>query len=101
VIPVLKHEGKEFRFLSLTTGGYVGIQFGQISSHSPFDEERNRTELLAQLNTISGVQLMSDAIHKYPTFGMDLLGTEEALDRFLSTIDWAIETARAGTRNKI
>ena len=101
VIPVFKHEGEEFRFLSLTTGGHVQIPFGQISSRPPFDEEGNRMELLAQLNTISGVQLMSDAIHKYPTFGMDLLATEEALDRFLSTIDWAIETAKAGTRNKV
>lgn len=88
-MPIYKNIfGKNFLF-AVWTYGRIEIQF-QHMSKPPFDREEKRRELANRLSEIDGVEIPDDALSKRPSFGLDLLTTSDALEKFLNTFDWVL-----------
>ncbi len=50
--------------LRVWTSGWVTVPFNSLQSHSPYDQEEQRRELLRRLNTVEGVNIDSRALSK-------------------------------------
>ena len=57
----------------------------------PFDDQAKRSEIIARLNQIPGVNISEDKVDGYPVFAIQLLAQPEALKQFLAVFDWVIE----------
>ena len=93
-IPVLDHRGQPHYPLAMYTYGRIEIQF-QWLTRPPFDDLALRRELLRRLNEIPGVDLAPDAISRRPSIPLALFADDsDALEAFLSALDWFCETVR-------
>lgn len=80
--------------VSVWTYGKVEVQFMYLKKYPPFDEDSMRIELLNRLNEIQQVSLPLDSINRRPTFALSSLLNEDALKKFLDTLDWLISKVR-------
>ena len=97
--PLLKYRAKHpFIPFRVLTDGNVEIPFLRMVKyrHVPFHEDVKRLELLHRLNTIPGVDVPDDGIHRRPSFPMTMLVDPPAYEAFINTIDWAVDTVRSG-----
>lgn len=60
-------------------------------SKLPFDKEEKRRELAQRLCEIEGVYIPDDALSKRPSFGLEVLAANDALEKFLNTFDWVLK----------
>jgi hypothetical protein len=96
--PDLSYKGNAatgLRVFGVYTYGRVEIQFQHLQAKPPFDDDSQRLELLRLLNEIPGIDISTDKLTKRPTFGLSVLKGEDALERFLETLDWAVQRAKA------
>lgn len=77
------------------TYGSVELQFQWQAQRPPFDEQEKRWELAQRLNSIAGVEIPRDALLLRPSFSIELLEDEEAMNQFLATFEWCVEQMRA------
>ena len=98
LFPILDQNGIEYRTFAVWTYGTVAVQLGWMQTYAPFDSEELRLELLRRLNTISEINISEDRITKYPSFSLSTLTSDSALEQFLATFDWYIETVRSWYR---
>jgi hypothetical protein len=94
--PMLDAQGKQYWSLSVWTYGRIEIQFQQMKTSPPFEDEAKRMELLAQLNTLPGVSFPPDAITRRPSLPLSLLLDDAVLQRFLAICDWIFQECTAG-----
>lgn len=90
----LDHKGAEHRPIQVWTGDYLYVQFGDMRSKPPFDDELKRTQVLRRLNEIPGVAIPDEATTKYPTFPLSALRDEAALRQFLGVLDRFVQKVR-------
>ena len=95
-IPGIYHKGKWHQLIEVWTNGYVELQFQYMKTKSPpFDKREPRLEFLRRCNEIRGVHLPEEAIDKRPSIPLSVLTNEEALEQFLSVLEWAVEEIRS------
>lgn len=95
MIPVLEHDGQPHYPFAVYTYGRVEIQFQHLLVRSPFDAVEVRRGLLAELNTIPGVQFPDEVITRRPSIQLSLLASDVAALRQLEhALEWACRTAR-------
>jgi hypothetical protein len=61
----------------------------------PFNSPQPRAELQQRLNAIPGVKIPDDALAKRPSFPLEALADQTALQTFLAVMDWSFGQARA------
>ena len=93
--PALDHEGTEHKPVQIWTGDYLYIQFGDMRTKPPFNDEPKRLEILRRLNEIPDVDIPDTAIDKYPSISLSTLNSETALKQFLETLDWIVEEIKS------
>lgn len=90
-IPGIDHKGKWHQLIEVWTNGYVELQFQYMKTKSPpFDKRESRLEFLRRCNEISGVNIPEEAIEKRPSIPLSVLANKEALEQFLSVLEWAV-----------
>jgi hypothetical protein len=80
------------------TYGRVEIQFQWMLRRAPFDAPELRVALQQRLNAIPGVEIPDGGLDKRPSIAFAALIDDEALEVFLSAMDWSFEQARAAGR---
>jgi hypothetical protein len=83
---------------ALYTYGRVEIQFQWMLRRPPFDAPELRIELQQKLNSIPGVEILDAGLDKRPSIPLAALTDANALEMFLSAMDWSFEQARAAGR---
>ncbi len=94
LFPVLDDAESQYTLFSVWTYGRVEVQFQWLKEQPPFANEALRLELLRRLNQIPGVEIPADAIGRRPTFPVAALKSDAALQSFLATFDWVIQTIK-------
>jgi hypothetical protein len=79
------------------TSGTVELSFQAVRARPPFDDLALREQLRSRFAEIPGVTLGPVEDLARPNFPLDLLATEEAFERFTSTVEWAFEQARTAS----
>jgi len=98
--PVLDHAGQQYYPYGMRTGGKVDISF-QHMTRRPFNDLKQRLELLRRLNEIPGVSIPEDAITRRPSIPLALFGTDpKALEALKGVFDWYCETVRSEAVNR-
>jgi hypothetical protein len=92
--PMLDHNHTQHWLIAVWTYGRVEIEFQQMLTRSPFDEESARRELLHRLNSLDGIAIPDDAIARRPSIRLITLAPAHVLDGFLGTLDWAVSRIR-------
>lgn len=77
------------------TSGGIQLQFPMYKA--PFDSPERRIELATRLNQTPGITIPQDGSPKYPSLNPALLEDEKAIQVFLSTFDWMLDTILAST----
>jgi len=88
-------EGAACYPFALYTYGRIEIQFQSLRRRSPFDDLERRKELQAKLNAIPGVGIPDDRLGIRPSFALEVLQPQAALDAFLKTMRWVIDEVRS------
>lgn len=97
--PDLVHRGVHHFPFKVRARGEIRIWFQYLANRSPFSDERLRLELLERLNKIPGVEIGRDRIRGKPKIDLLLLGSPEARQDFIETLDWIASTIRAEKTN--
>jgi hypothetical protein len=93
--PMLDHGGEPHWTISVWTYGRLEVQFQQLKTKPPFEEEDKRLELLRRLNEMPGVSIPLDGITRRPSIQLSVLVNETTLDNFLEVLDWVVEQVKA------
>lgn len=94
-VPVIGPEGNGSTFIIVWTYGVVENQFQWLARKDAFKDESQRKELVRRLNRIPGVQLYDDVITRRPSFPMECLNDEGAMNIFKETYEWVIGQLRS------
>jgi hypothetical protein len=98
-IPVLETDGRKYAPIALRDGR-IRFRFGtrHLASRPPFDNPQQRLQMLEKINTISGVELKTDEIDKYPSVPLAQIADDPtALEKLETTLDWFQSTAATPT----
>jgi hypothetical protein len=93
--PKVSHHGNEHYTISVSTDGYLYVEFGNMRKRAPFAEDAKRKELLDRLNRAEGVTISADRIDGWPSVPLRVLSDGHALHTFLEGLDWYVEQVRA------
>jgi hypothetical protein len=97
-VPVLDQGGLSYQPFSVFHDGARGkpcidINFQFCLKKPPFDDRKNRLVWLQRINEIPNVSLSDDALERRPNFPLLALASEDAMNRFLSAMDWFVSEA--------
>jgi hypothetical protein len=62
---------------------------------APFETEKRRSDILHQIQAISGVNLNHADVSKYPGFSLSDLDEGDRVEQFLNIFDWVVGEIRA------
>lgn len=93
--PMIEHKGMRHWLISVWTYGRLEVQFQQMKTRSPLDDETKRQELLRRLNDVPGVDIPADGISRRPAIPLHVLEDEPVLERFLAVLDWGMREVKA------
>ncbi|MBA4365532.1 MAG: hypothetical protein C0398_05925 [Coprothermobacter sp.] len=85
----------ETRFLQVAANGALYVYFEFLKSSPAFVDAERRQTLLNDINSITGANLPSYMIDRWPRLGSEFLSDPGILDRFLARLKEAMETARS------
>jgi len=94
-VPMVGPEGQGAQFISVWTYGLVENQFQWLAYRSAFKNEEPRKELLRRLNQIPGIEFPEDVITRRPSFPLERLADEDAMNTFKETYEWVINKLRS------
>ena len=93
-VPDFIDKGTKHQLFAVWSSGYVEIYFYWYQYRKPFDAEEKRNELLKKLNSLEGVSLPEDSIHRRPSIPLNALSKSQNSDTFLNIFEWLIEEIR-------
>lgn len=70
--------------------GVVEVVFQHLSRRPPFDDPSMRRELLDRLNEIDGIDLPEAKLALRPSFRLDVLSNNDAVERLAGTLEWLV-----------
>jgi hypothetical protein len=98
----LDYKGKKFKpieVLSATSvdeiNAVIQINFADLKSKPPFEDESKRMKLLYRLNDIHGINIPENKIEGYPSIYLYLFKDKVLFSAFLDTIDWVIREIKS------
>ena len=80
--------------LYVRTNGTVMVSFASLRDKPGFETGERSSQLARQLNSIDGVEVSVSANRGRPTFLLAVLATSEALDQFLTVMNWLFDEIR-------
>lgn len=83
-------DGVSHQLFEVWTGGEFEVFFQYLGAKGPFVDEAMRLELRQRLNAIPGISIPADAIARRPSFRLNALADEGAVDRVLEVFDWVL-----------
>ena len=83
-------DGVSHQLFEVFTGAEFEVFFQYLGAKGPFVDEAMRLELRQRLNAIPGISIPADAITRRPSFRLDALADEGAVDRVLAVFDWVL-----------
>lgn len=89
--PMLDRGGKTYWTVAVWTYGTLEIQFGQLKTSPPFDQEAQRMELRERLNAIPGVNIAAESVGKRPNVQLSIFTEPDRLRQLLAVLDWVVE----------
>ena len=95
LVPRIEHNDEWYAPFSVRTDGSIRLHLGELRAALAFLEASSHEELLSRLGEIPGIELRGGAGDDDPTISLGQLLEPGELERFLGTIDWAIEQVRA------
>jgi hypothetical protein len=95
VAPILIHNSRSYKPLSLLTFGKLYVQFGRLSETPPFDSDEVRLEFLKRLNAIPGMDLPNDVIRRCPSVSLAVLESEPSRAKLFEALEWFLSEARS------
>lgn len=92
---IVEHKGVSHYPVYVVTNGFVYINFYYLKMKKPFDNEDLRIELLRRINETPGINISQENIAKGPSIPLKTLGNRDALEKFLSALEWAVNQIRS------
>jgi len=89
-VPGIEFKGESYYPIVVSTNGWIGIQFYVLKTRSAFEAEPKRKDLLGRLNRIKGISLPDDAIERSPSIPISRLTEKDAIQQFISVLDWIV-----------
>ncbi len=99
VFPVLDLDGENFWPIGLWTYGRIEIQFQNLVSRPPFDQEIKRLEFRELFHRIPNVNIALDRLTKRPSILFSFLLDEASLSLFIKTLDWFLQEVKSTYRS--
>lgn len=87
------HRGPQ-RLFRLYSDGRIEFPFGKMTS-LPFADLKLRTELLARLDAIEGLDFKPNAVNALPQIDLAVLTNEHSRQQFINTMEWAVDQINA------
>jgi hypothetical protein len=97
-VPGIRIQDEEYYPVIFSTNGSIGIQFNVLKTRLAFRNDTQRKELLRRLNSINGIYLPSDVIDRSPSIPFSSLKNIDALNQFISVLDWLFEEIKQAPR---
>ena len=83
-------DGVSHQLFEVFTGAEFEVFFQYLGAKGSFVDEGMRLELRQRLNAIPRISIPADAIARRPSFRLDALADEGAVDRVLAVFDWVL-----------
>jgi len=94
-VPQIRHKDRNHQFFHVTTYEKIYLPFSTYLTKEPFSSEEKRLELLSKLNSFLNEKIPTNAIDRYPTISLSILGNKGVLEEFLKTFEWFAEEVKA------
>ena len=92
--PASSQGGLKHRYFEIwCDSGAVRLRLGDMKA--PFETEKRRSDILHQIQAISGVNLNHADVSKYPGFSLSDLDEGDRVEQFLNIFDWVVGEIRA------
>jgi len=94
-VPVLNHKGMDHQLFAVYTSGGVETYFQWYARKEPFIDHLKLQELFSRINSIEGVDLAEDTINRRPSIDLELLNTNESIQKFFEIYEWFLDEVKA------
>ena len=93
-LPSFEKNGEIFRWPSVSTQGKLEIVFAELTGRAPFNDEKNRFELVRLLNEIPGISLPPDFL-TWKSIPLSNFSDESIMNQFLGVCDWVVQQIKS------